>query len=116
MQAGDLKTKIRIQKSYQVGTGSFSTTHWADLGNTLDTDPPRYIWASWLPLGAAETWIANSEQDIDAANVTIRYRTDVNSKCQLIKDGVIYQIITPNDPDQRRMWLKFKTKAAVTGG
>jgi len=115
MQAGQLRTKIRIQKKIITGVGAHATTSWVDIGNTVDTDPPKIVHCEWLPLGGSETWVANSLQIVDAANVTIRFNVSVTSQCRLIKDGVIYEIIAPNDPDQRKQWLKFKAKAAVMG-
>ena len=116
LQAGDLRTKARIQYSKTTGSGVSKVTEWIDIGNTSSADPPRYVRACWYPLGGSETWIAASTQVVDAANVIIRYNAAVTSKCRLIKDGVIYNIVGPNDPDQHKHWTKFKCKAAITGG
>jgi SPP1 family predicted phage head-tail adaptor len=116
LQAGDLRTKIRIQSKKKIGTGSFATEKWVDLGNSSDTDQPKYTRSKWYPLGGSETWIAQSVQAIDAANVVIRYNANVTSQCRVVKDGVVYSIIVPNDTDQHKRWLKFKVKAAVNGG
>lgn len=116
IQAGDLRTQIRIQHKVTTGSGANKTSAWIDLGNALPTDEPKYIRSYWYPLGGAETWAAQAQQVMDAANVIIRYNSAVTSQCRVIKDGVIYSIIAPNDPDQHRHWLKFKAKAAVNGG
>ena len=116
LQAGDLRTKVRIQSPVTTGTGVNKKTVWVDLGNAAEIDPPRYIRSCWYPLGGSETWIAASTQVVDAANVIVRYNSAVTSKCRLIKDGVIYSIVGPNDPDQHKHWTKFKVKAAVNGG
>lgn len=113
LNAGDLRTIIRIQYKKTTGTGSKKVITWVDIGNIADTDPPRYTRCKWYPLGGAETWAAAATQVVDGANVVIRYNIAVTSQCRLIKDGVIYQIIAPNDPDQHKHWLKFKVKAAV---
>lgn len=117
LQAGDLRTKIRIQKYVKpAGGDDFTTGAWVDLDNQSADDPPKYIRCAWYPLGGSETWIAASTQVIDADNVIIRYRPDVTSQCRVVNDGVIYNIIAPNDPDQHKHWLKFKVKAAVSQG
>lgn len=112
MQAGKLRTKIRIQCEVTTGKGIHEKTEWKDLG----TGQGGTIRCYWYPLGGSESWIAQSVQVIDAANVVIRYRSDVTPRCRLVKDGRIYSIIDPVDPDQHRHWLKFKVKAAVLGG
>lgn len=112
MQAGQLRTKIRIQCKVTTGTGIHEKTEWKDLG----TGPGGYIRCCWYPLGGSESWIAQSVQVVDAANVVIRYCSDVTTQCRLIKDGRVYSIIDPTDTDQHRHWIKFKAKAAVTGG
>ncbi|MGW8114041.1 phage head closure protein [Caproicibacterium sp. NSD3] len=114
---GDLRTQIRIQKSVVTGTGVHKTIAWYDLdGTPAEDDPKAYTRCCWYPLGGAETWAAQAQQVMDAANVIIRYNAAVTSMCRVVRDGVIYSIIGPNDPDQHKHWLKFKVKAAMNGG
>jgi SPP1 family predicted phage head-tail adaptor len=114
-QAGLLRTKVRLQYKKLIGAGINKVAAWPDLGNTAETDTPRYTRCYWYPLGGTETWVADATQVVDAANVVIRYNSSVTSACRLVRDGVIYSIIGPNDPDQHKHWLKFKVKAAVNG-
>lgn len=117
IQAGDLRTQIRIQHKVVTGIGVHKTSAWYDLDGTPAEIPPKaYTRCCWYPLGGAETWAAQAAQVIDAANVIIRYNATVTSMCRVVRDGIIYSIIAPNDPDQHRHWLKFKVKAAVNGG
>ena len=117
INAGNLRTKVRIQKKAVSGTGIRQLTAWYDLdGTPAENSPKAYTRCYWYPLGGSETWVAQAEQVMDAANVIIRYNPAVTSMCRLVKDGIIYQIIGPNDPDQHKRWLKFKVKAAVNSG
>jgi SPP1 family predicted phage head-tail adaptor len=117
IQAGDLRTKIRIQRLVVTGIGAHKDHAWYDLDGTPAADAPKkYTRSYWYPLGGAETWAAQAVQVIDAANVIIRYNPAVTSMCRVVRDGVVYSIIAPNDPDQHKHWLKFKVKAAVNGG
>lgn len=117
MNAGLLRTKVRIQKCVTTGTGIHKTTAWVDMDGTPAENPPTaYTRCYWYPLGGSETWVAQAQQVIDAANVVIRYNSAVTSQCRLVRDGIVYQIIGPNDPDQHRHWLKFKVKAATNSG
>ena len=114
MNAGLLRTKVRIQHKVTTGTGIHESTAWYDLDGTSAKSAPKvYTRCYWYPLGGAETWAAQAMQVMDAANVIIRYNAAVTSQCRLIKDGVVYSIIAPNDPDQHKHWLKFKVKAAM---
>lgn len=114
MQAGLLRTKIRIQRQVTTDNGAHKTTAWFDLDGTPAAEPPqKYTRCNWYPLGGAETWAADAVQVTDGANVIIRYNAAVTSACRVVKDGVVYSIIDPNDPDQHRHWMKFKVRAAL---
>jgi len=115
MQSGDLQTKIRIQKQIKVGAGSFAKMVWVDLGNTADTDPTRYIYASWINVHGSEAWIANSVQAQLGATATIRYRDGVTPACRILLGSTIYQIVSLDNIHQRNQWLEIKVKAAVNG-
>ena len=112
---GELRTMIRIQYSVVTGSGTSKITEWIDVGNHAAADPPRFIKCRWSPLGGMESWVAQSTQVTDAANVVIRYNPSVNSTCRLMKGNVIYKIIDPTDPDQHSHWLTFKAKASLNG-
>lgn len=116
MQAGQLRTQIQIQKQVKIGTGSFAKTVWVDLDNNTDTDPPRYIFASWVNVHGTEAWIANSAQAQLGATVTIRYRADVTPSCRVLLGSTVYQIVSMDNIQQRGQWLEIKVKAAVNGG
>jgi SPP1 family predicted phage head-tail adaptor len=113
---GELRTKIRIQRPVKVGKGSFAKIIWPDLGSTLETDPPKYIYAKWQALKGAEKWIANSLQAVGTGTVTIRYNPAVTEPCRIVRDGINYQIVDIGDPTQRKQWLQITVKAAVNGG
>ncbi|MFT8889474.1 MAG: phage head closure protein [Ethanoligenens sp.] len=115
IQAGDLRTKIRIQwNNKPADADDFTPDNWVDIVPQTSPIFP-YLKCLWYPLGGSETWVAASTQVIDAANVIIRFNPAVNSRCRVIKDGDVYSIIGTNDPTQKKQWLKFKVKAAVNG-
>lgn len=115
MQAGQLRTKIRIQKSVTVGTGINKYTAWVDLGNASDADPPRYILASWINVHGSEAWIVNSVQAQLGATVTIRFRGDVTPACRVLLGNMVYQIVSLDNIRQLGQWLEMKVKASVNG-
>lgn len=115
MQAGELRTKIRIQRPETTGLGVNQHTEWIDLGNTTTTDPPRYTWAKWTGSYGSEALLADSLQAQQPGTVVIRYRPDVTEQCRILKDGIVYHVISPNDLFQQHLWLEFKVKASVNG-
>lgn len=115
MQAGDLRTSIRIQYEKSTGTGSFAAKSWIDLGNTASTDTPRYIPAQWINVHGSEAWIANSVQAQLGATVTIRYRNDITPACRVLLSSTVYQIVSIDNIRQRNEWIELKVKAAVMG-
>ena len=112
---GELRTQIRIQKQITVGTGSFATKKWVDLGNTSDTDPPRYIYSKWESVKGLELWAADSMQAVDTNIVTIRYNPTLNAACRIICGGITYQITGVSDPTQRKQWQQIRVMGAVMG-
>jgi SPP1 family predicted phage head-tail adaptor len=115
IQAGELRTKIRIQKQIATGSGTKKVISWPDLGNTSEADPPRYIYAKWASLKGIEKWMADTVQALDTASVTIRYNAAVTAACRVICDGINYQIVDISDPTQHKQWLQITVKAAVNG-
>ena len=118
MQAGELKTKIRIQKEITTGTGSFATKSWVDLGNILPTDEPKYTPSKWVNLHGSEAWVAwvaNSVQERMGATVTIRYKANITHACRVLTGDTVYQIVSLDNIRQENHWLEIKVKAAVNG-
>jgi head-tail adaptor len=113
---GELRTKIRIQQKKKIGTGSFATEKWVDIGSTDETDSPKYIYSKWEALKGAAKWVADSMQAVGSATVTIRYNSAVTEQFRVVCDGINYQIVDIGDPDQHKRWQQITVKAAVNGG
>jgi head-tail adaptor len=111
---GELRTKIRIQKSVK-GIGSFSAVSWVDLGNNLPSDPPRYILSKWEGLKGIEMWTAESLQALDTAKITIRFKPGLNTACRILNGDTSYQIVDLTDQTQHQQWQIITVKAAVMG-
>lgn len=112
---GELRTKVRVQYPVTTGSGTKKVTQWVDIGNTSESDPPRYFYTKWLGLSGSEAWMADSVQAVGASTVTMRYTQVINEQCRIVKDGVNYQIVNVDDPTQHKRWLVIKTKVAVNG-
>ena len=115
MQAGELKTQIRIQKQVKVGTGSFANSDWVDVDNSDVDDEPVYIWAKWVNVHGSEAWVANSVQAQMGATVTIRYKSNVTLTCRILLDDTAYDIVSLDNIKQSGQWLEMKVKACLNG-
>jgi len=115
MQAGDLRTPIRIQHEVTTGTGSFAAKTWYDLDDTAHAGTAYSIPAQWVNVHGSEAWIADSVQAQLGATVTIRYRPGVTPACRVLLGSTVYQIVSLDNIRQRNEWLEIKVKAAVMG-
>ena len=113
MQAGDLRTNIRIQKEVTTGTGSFATKAWYDLDDTAHAGTAYSIQAQWVNVHGSEAWVANSVQAQLGATVTIRYRSDITPACRILLGTLPYQIVSLDNIRQRNEWLEIKVKTSV---
>lgn len=114
---GEMTALIRIQYPKKVGTGSFAKTIWIDIGNTLDTQPAKWIYAKWENVHGSEAWTANSVQATAAATVSVWYNSSINPQCRVVDDaGLIYNIVSCDDVRKQHFQIELKVKAAVNGG
>lgn len=71
------------------------------------------IYGSFKSFGGTETIINDVLTLIDTANVETFYNPDITSLTRIkkLKDGKIYEILgTPENIEERNMYLKFKVK------
>jgi len=115
MQAGDLRTVIRIQKEVTTGTGSFATKAWYDLDDTLHAGTTYNIPAQWINVHGSEAWIADSVQAQLGATVKIRYRSDITPSCRILLGTLPYQIVSLDNIRQRNEWTEIKVKVSLNG-
>lgn len=115
MQAGELKTLIRIQKSSKIGAGSFADYEWVDIDNSSADDEPVYIYSKWVNVHGSEAWIADSVQAQMGATVTIRYKSNVTLKCRVLLGDIVYNIVSLDNIRQGGQWLEMKVKACLNG-
>lgn len=114
MQAGELRTPIRIQREVSDGTGSFAEKSWVDICGEEDANYP-YIRAKWINVHGSEAWVADSVQAQLGATVTIRFRPDVTPNCTILLGETRYQIVSLDNIHQRGEWLEIKAKVALIG-
>ncbi len=104
---GELHTAIVIKsRSVSTGTGKFKKKEWTTLVNA---------WAKWTNVHGSEAWAADAAGAGSAATVLIRYRADVDTTCAIEKSGVLYEIVSIDNIQERSEYLELKVKRWQTG-
>lgn len=113
---GEMAAQIRIQAPVVTGSGVNKKTYWVDIGNTSESDPPKWIWAKWENVHGAEAWTASSVQATAAATVSVWYNSRITRMCRVIDDaGIIYKIISLDDIRRGHRQIELKVRASVNG-
>jgi SPP1 family predicted phage head-tail adaptor len=104
---GDLRTPITLLRRVSVETGGPT---WPGAKHE-DFAPIADVKAAWTNVHGSEAWTAASLQVQEPATVRIRYRSDVDQTCAVKKKGVIYQIISIDNIQERNEYLELKVSA-----
>jgi len=77
--------------------------------NTIRAD---LVWANWKSFGGTETVVNGLTVIEETAQVTMRYRSDIQKGCQMqLPDGRTYEVMgEPENPDMENRYLIFKVK------
>jgi SPP1 family predicted phage head-tail adaptor len=102
---GDLRTSITLQsRLITTGSGGFMVPS----GFFIAT-----VWAKWVNAFGSEVWLSQTAGAIKPATVTIRYRDDIDETCNIVKDGVVYEIVSIDDIQNRHEYLEIKVQAVT---
>jgi hypothetical protein len=71
--------KIRIQKAVTTGTDVNKKTTYVDMGNTADTDPPRYLWAYYRHMSEKELSLSQSTVYLAEVLFAVNWRSNVQT-------------------------------------
>ena len=113
---GEMTARIRIQAPVVTGSGVNKKTSWVDIGNTSESDPPKWIWAKWENVHGAEAWAASSVQATAPATVSVWYDTRITRMCRIVDDaGIIYKITSLDDIRREHRQIEMKVQASVNG-
>lgn len=71
------------------------------------TTPVATVWAHWRGLTMRETLIAQGLRTLPSARLVIRWREDITTQLRVRRGdaGPLYEVVSVNDPDGRRIWL-----------
>jgi SPP1 family predicted phage head-tail adaptor len=100
---GEMRTSVVLKsRTITQGAGGFKKKEYT---TTIAT-----VWAKWVNVHGREAWDAQAAGAESAATVTIRYRSDINTTCAVEKDGVVYEIVSVDDIQERHELLELKVK------
>jgi len=92
IRISDLRDRVTFQSPTLSKTpGGAQTEAYANV----TTDPT--VWALWVNDHGQEGVANNAEKATQQATVTVRYRSDVLTTWQLLKDGQPWKLIAPPD-------------------
>lgn len=104
---GELRTLIILQsRGVPTGAGGFQVPGWATIAT---------VWSKWINVHGSEAWAAMTNNAMQAATVTIRYRADVDLTCAVLLGSERYEIVSIDNIRQRNEYLELKLKKVVSG-
>lgn len=100
---GELRTPITLQsRTVPAGPGGFQVPGWATIAT---------VFAKWVNVHGSEAWAAMTNNAMQAATVTIRYRADVDLTCAVLLGSERYEIVSIDNIRQRNEYLELKLQA-----
>lgn len=105
---GELNQRVTIQ--YSVVTQNAygeEVPDWVELGQT---------WAAMRNVPQREPFAADQFVSVVSTTFTLRYRTDITAKMQLINQGITYEIDSVADPDGAKRFTELVCTVLQRGG
>lgn len=97
---GDLRTKISLhERTVTTLDGGFTKAGTSKLGD---------VWSRWVNAHGSETWVIATNQFRSAATVLIRYRDDIDTTCVVEKSGLLFEIVSMDDIQNRHEYIELK--------
>jgi head-tail adaptor len=97
---GELRTPITLQsRSVSEGAGGFETEGWVTIAA---------VYSKWVNVHGSEAWVAATNNALEAATVTIRYRDDVDLTCAVLLGSERYEIVSIDNVRHRNEYLELK--------
>lgn len=104
---GALNTSITLQKrTVTVDAAGFGVESWTTLA---------VVWSEWINAHGDEGMVGGSVAADQTALVKIRYRSDVNDTCVVLKGSARFEIIRIDNIRERNEWLELKVRRMAAG-
>lgn len=104
---GEMRTSVVIKsRTVSQTAGGYQTPTWATVAT---------VWSRWSNVHGSEVWQAQAQGANAPATVLIRYRSGVDTTCALEKGGVLYEIISMDNIQERNEYLELKVQRMKSG-
>ena len=104
---GEMHTLVTLQtRSVTNNTGGFQQPAWVSLAD---------VWAKWTNVHGAEAWAASAIEAKAPTTVLIRYRSDVDTTCAVLKGSQLYEITSIDDILELHEFLELKVHIMRSG-
>ena len=105
IKVSDLRHRVEFQTLTETadGQGGFVAT-W----NTFDT-----VWANVVPASGSEKVMAQKLEENYDYNITIRYKTGLNSKMRIVFNGRIFHIKSIIIDEERKWFTRINAKEGI---
>jgi SPP1 family predicted phage head-tail adaptor len=101
VKLSDLRTRITLQEPViTTDAGAAQVAGWRNSANPI-------VWARWINAHGQEVVSSDALNFSQRAVVTIRYRADILTTWQVLKDGVAWQIISIDQVQDRNAWTEL---------
>lgn len=86
---GELKTRIVLaSKTLVKNDGGFQVPGYVFISEAL---------CRWINVHGQETWAADARGAIKPATIMLRYRTDIDETCVVVKDATVEEVIEDDE-------------------
>jgi SPP1 family predicted phage head-tail adaptor len=98
----DMRTRITFQQPTVISdAGGAQSSGWTNVSSI------PIVWARWTNEHGQEAVQNDSARSAQRATVTIRYRSDVNTNWQVLKDGEAWQILSIDQVQDRNRYVEM---------
>jgi SPP1 family predicted phage head-tail adaptor len=105
---GELRTPVTLKKrTVETMTGGFQKPAYSTLASN--------VMVKWVNAHGSEAWSAGTLDAVRTATVTLRYRSDVDETCVVVKGSEIYEIVSMDNIQERNEYLELKVKLPKEG-
>ncbi len=105
IKAGDLNQRITFQQpTINKDAGGAQTAAYANIGSNPT------VWSKWEYDHGQELVSSEAEKSEQRATVTIRYRSDVSEKWQVLNGSAVWKIISVDQVRERNRWTVLRVE------
>lgn len=109
IQVGEMRDCITLQSPTMT-----KTTNGAQVPAFANVSTDPIVWALWVNDHGQESVASDANKSVQRATVTIRYRTDVLTTWQVLKDSLEWQITSVDQVRGQHRWTVLRVERAIS--